>query len=221
MTDPIELRQHVLRRVRFATNVLALMADWIPPEGPFDAALTNGLLAIVSSEFPGRELDKPGTNRMLPASRLLNIIEEQGGLECVDVATLREGLDLTQAVRHGRADDEFAVIVKRHIHALEDLDDHMSLQFLQAAKEKSLDECFVIAFRQRAEDELPFDLKDRMETPDPDDCEECGRQTFLRQGWDMFGGDDAEGFCLACGYELTSDEAYDRAISRRIEDLPD
>lgn len=221
MNDLIELRRHVLRRVRFATNVLALEADSIPPEGPFDAALTNGLLAIVASEFPGRELAKPGTDRMLPASGLLDVIEENDGLECVDLATLREGLDLTQAVRHGRADDEFAVIVERHIRALENLDHHASLQFLEAARGTSLNKCFVIAFRERAEDELPFDPKERMVTPDPGDCDECGRETFLRQGWDMFGGDDTEGSCLACGYELTSDEAYDRAIFRRIEERPD
>lgn len=216
VTDPIELRRDVLRRVRYATNVLALEADSIPPEGPFDAALTNGLLAIVASEFPGRERAKPGSDRMLPASGLLDVIDEEGGLACVDAATLREGLELTQPVRHGRADDEFAVIVERHVRALEGLDNHASLRFLETAKGTPLDECVVIAFRERAEEELPWDPKDRLETPDPDYCDECGRETFLRQGWDIFGGDDAEGFCLACGYELTPDAAYDRAVSRRL-----
>lgn len=54
--------------------------------------------------------------------------------------------------------------------------------------------------------------------PEPDYCDQCGRQTFLRAGWDIFGGDDAEGLCLACGYELTEDEAYERAIERRLRE---
>ena len=81
-----------------------------------------------------------------------------------------------------------------------------------------MDECVLLAFRERAEDELPFDLKDRLDTPDPEVCDQCGRETFLRQGWDLFGGDDAEGFCMACGYELSPDEAYERAISRRLKE---
>jgi hypothetical protein len=28
----------------------------------------------------------------------------------------------------------------------------------------------------------------------------------------MFGGDNAAGFCVACGYELSEDEAYERAV---------
>lgn len=46
------LCRHVLRRVRYATNTLALLETRLPPEGPFDAALTNALVVIVSSEWP-------------------------------------------------------------------------------------------------------------------------------------------------------------------------
>lgn len=218
MDDPIDLRRNVLRRVRYATNVIALEGDFIPPEGPFDAALTNGLLAIVASEFPGSQYSKPGSDRMRAASELLDLIEQKGGLACVDVATLHEGLELTQPVRHGRADDEFARIGEAHIQALERLDNHHSLGIIEVARGQPLHECFLLAYRERAEEELPFDPKDRLQVPEPEFCDECGRETFLRQTWDMFGGDDAKGFCLACGYELSSGAAYDRAVSRRLRE---
>ncbi len=39
---------------------------------------------------------------------------------------------------------------------------------LERARGRSLDECVVQAFIGRAEHELPFDPKDRLETPEPD-----------------------------------------------------
>ena len=209
--DPQRIRRQVIRRVRFATNVLALEADSIPPEGPFDAALTNGLLAIVAEEWPGKEASPKG-DRMLPASELLAVIDGAGSLPMVDVPVLREGLDLTQPFRHGRADDEFAIIGHAHVGAVAALDEHHALRFLKTARGLSLDECVVRAFTERAEEELPFDPKDRLDTPDPDYCDECFRLTFLRSGWDMFGGDNTGGFCVACGYELSEDDAYERAV---------
>lgn len=211
--DPRAVRRQVLRRVRYATNLLALEADRVPPEGPYDAALTNGLLAIVAEEWPGAEINAKG-KRMLPASELLTVIEDAGGLPMVDVAVSREGLALTQPFRHGRADDEFAIIDSRHTAALAALDDHPALQFVETARGRSLDDCVVAAFTERAEEELPSDLKDRLDLPEPDYCDECNRLTFLRSGWDMFGGDIAEGFCIACGYELTEHEAHERAVER-------
>jgi hypothetical protein len=46
-------------------------------EGIFDQALSNGLAAIVASEWPGEELDRSG--RVLAASALLKVIEEHLG----------------------------------------------------------------------------------------------------------------------------------------------
>lgn len=42
-------------------------------EGIFDQALTNGLAAIVAHNWPGRDVEGP---QVLPASRLLNVIQE-------------------------------------------------------------------------------------------------------------------------------------------------
>ncbi len=65
----------MLRRVRYATNTLALRNHLVPPDGPFDTALTNGLLAIVAEEWPGQEYNAKGHTKA--ASELLAFIEGQ------------------------------------------------------------------------------------------------------------------------------------------------
>ena len=127
-----DVRRQVLRRVRYATNAVALRDDQLPPEGPYDAALTNGLLVIVADEWPGEEVWPGG--RMKPARDLLDVINSHGNpFPYVDASVLREGLDLTQPARHGRSDDEFAVLHADHVDALIALDQHPSLQFLDEA----------------------------------------------------------------------------------------
>lgn len=207
------IRQQVLRRVRYATNAIALAENRVPPEAPFDAALTNGLLAIVAEDFP----DKLRTHGLLPpASRLLDLVDEGGMMLKADLQVLRDGLLLTQPARHGRADDEFAVITSEHVNALLSLDTHPALRFLDTARGKTVDECVVLAYRERAEDELPFDPKDRLMVPEPEECDLCLRETFLPTGWDEFGGEIGPGACIACGHERTYDEAYDMAMSEAL-----
>jgi hypothetical protein len=215
------LRQQVLRRVRFATNALVLQDNRVPPEGPYDAALTNGLLAIVATDFPGDEVDAKGRTR--PATALLDLLEANGNpLAYVDVLLLREALvQLTQPARHGRADDEFAVILPPHVGALLALDAHPSLRFLERAKGKSVDDCIWLAFVERAEEELPFDPKDRLDAVEPEMCDECQRPTFLPVGTDVFGGTLTAGECLACGYEQDEEEAYEMAVTNAILNAPD
>ncbi len=80
---------------------------------------------IVSTTWPGEEQAGPG-DRLRSARQLLEIINstDDRSLAYVSVEVLREGLELTQPFRHGRADDEFATITSRHIAALEALDQH-------------------------------------------------------------------------------------------------
>lgn len=218
MTNEAHVVRHVIRRVRYATNVLALESDLIPPEGPLDAALTNGLLVIVSAGWPGQEVDPKTPGRMLPARALLDIIETEGGLPYVDNRLLREALDLTQPFRHGRADDEFATVNRRHLDALRILDEDPGLRFLETARGLRVDEALLLAFEELTDQHLPFDPKDRLDNPEPEECPECWRTTFLPQRWDMFGGTITEGFCVACGYERTEDEAYEDAIDDQLRE---
>lgn len=188
----------------------------MPPEGLFDTAITNALLAIVANDSPGAEVDNRG--RTLPATALLQLAGTSSAIDLssVDVARLREGLDLTQPSRHGRADDEFAVVRPDHLASLEDLDRHAALGFLVIAEGKTFDECILIAFSQAAEATLPAKPKERLMVPDPEECDECWRLTFLPSGWDAFGGTSSPGNCIACGYERSEDAAYETAVSEAI-----
>lgn len=215
-------RRQVLRRVRYATKTLALVETRLPPEGPFDTALTNGLMVIVATEWPGEEVDPDRPGFILPARRLLKIIEDHGcEFPFVAVETLREGLNLTQPFRHGKAHDEFATITPQHIAALRALDQYHGLRFLERAKGLSVDDAVVLAYREYVEQFRAFDLKDRLDEPDPDDCPACWRPTFLAESWDDFGGDNGPGTCMACGYERTARESYDLASAEEFRRLMD
>lgn len=210
--DVTGVRREVIRRVRYALNTLAIHDDTLPPEGPYDTALTNGLVAIVAREWPGAEFDKKG--RTLPASALLNYIADVGGSQwvAVDVVRLQEALSLTQPLRHGRSDDEWDSIGHGHVEALLRLDEHPALRILgEARRTPHYGDLVYELFKDRAGDELPFYPKDRSLVPDPEDCPECWRPTFLREGWDMYGGEFSEGACIACGYERSTAEASDLA----------
>lgn len=93
---PDHVRRQAMRQARYALNVSALDEDRVPPEGPFDVALTNGLLAVVGEADPTAVIDKKGFT--LPASALLPKAAALG--ISIDQATLAEGLDLTQPLRH-------------------------------------------------------------------------------------------------------------------------
>jgi len=197
------VRRQVLRRVRYATNTIALRDNLLPPEGPYDSGLTNGLLVIVTDTWPGKEITAKG--RMKAAADLLNLIDQHGKpFPYVDTALLQEGIDLTQPGRHGRSDDEFAVLRREHMAALVALDEHPALKFLDVASaDRKVDHLNA---------ELPSHPKDRLDMPEPEMCDECSRPTFLPSGWDMFGGTATAGQCIACGYLRSEDAANDRAF---------
>jgi hypothetical protein len=119
-------------------------------EALFDQALSNGLAAIVSTEWPGEELEKNG--QVKSAARLLTVVTdhlesdsdghyrlalEDGARVAVgdpdaeshliiDVETLREAVTTGQAIRHGRR-GILGALERRHIDALVALDRHPSL----------------------------------------------------------------------------------------------
>lgn len=218
MLDQFEhVRRQVLRRVRYATNATALRDNRLPPEAPYDAALTNGLLAIVADEWPGAKINSNGQTKA--ARGLLDVIEAHGNpLSYIDTSVLRDGLDLTQPARHGRSDDEFAVLGPDHVEALVALDEHPALQFLDAASTaENVDRLIWKAFEERACAEVPFDPRGDDPLPDPEECDECWRPTFLPSGWDMFGGTNTAGRCIACGHTRAEDVALDRAIAEAVD----
>lgn len=211
-SDSLQVRRQVLRRVYYAANAAGLGDDRLPPDGLYDTALTNALLVIVSDKWPGEEVSPSGKTK--PASQLLELLEEHDtSFEYAHVATLREGLKLTQPLRHGSQDDEFAVLQRKHIDALIALDKRPGLRFLdKVSPERTLSDLIGLAFTERAGEGLPFDPKERSAVPGLEQCEECSRPTFLPTSWDDFGGTMSAGTCIACGYERTDDDADDQAV---------
>ena len=148
----------VARARQYAVCTYALRHDRVVDgaEAIYDQALTNGLAVIVAYNWPGAELNKSGS-RMLPASGLLDVIEERGialdggrvrvlhadekpefeehpafgqveNFVVVDVPTFRDALNATQAIRHARATGgDTTELAETHVEALADLDHHPAL----------------------------------------------------------------------------------------------
>jgi hypothetical protein len=203
---------------RYALNARALQQDSLPPEGPFDVALTNGLLAIVA------EVDlnavHNGKGRTLPASALLPIAVKMG--LTLDASVLLDGLQVSQPMRHGNADDEWIALAPRHVQAVVDLDENEGLNVLALAEQHpKVDDLVVAVFEEKVTATLGESisgLDEWMFAPEPEEFEECWRQTFIPSGgFDASGGNAVEGFCLACGYTRTEDEAYDMYLRQKRE----
>ncbi len=210
-----------MRRLRYGLNVVALERNLVPPEGPFDVALTNGLAAIVSVEDPGAERNKEG--RMLAARALLKVLEDAGG--ALDFAALREAIDITQPLRHARADDEFLTPVRRHLQALIDIDHHPALLVLdQARATPNVDELVAELYTKAAGEARGISgmpPKDRSDQPDFEECDECLRKTLFLFGFDEFGGTNSPGECVACGYERDAETARRLALDAEWERVKD
>lgn len=134
------------RPSEYARCTRALVADCERDgaSGIFDAALTNGLAAIVATRWPGQEANEHG--RLKSAGTLLGVIEAEseagsdGVYELadlnppsserdvfgspldpsptrIDVAVLRDALKRTQVIRHARAEPADP-LEKEHVDAL-------------------------------------------------------------------------------------------------------
>jgi hypothetical protein len=134
------------RRSEYARCTRALVEDGERDgtSGIFDAALTNGLAAIVATRWLGQEADARG--RMKSASALIDVIEAQSGVQAngvyelpdldpprpggdvfgpplgpsptvIDPTVLREAIRRTQVIRHARAEPA-RPLEEEHVNAL-------------------------------------------------------------------------------------------------------
>ncbi|MFD6343452.1 hypothetical protein ACFWF9_01835 [Streptomyces roseolus] len=235
------------RSYQFARCSAVLDRDHEVPGGEaiFDQALSNGLLAVVAAEWPGEEREPKGP-RMRSAAALLGVIKEKADEQpdgtflipgtdpdsegvWVDTTTLRDGVDKTQAARHGRGPGN---LERRHVDALLVLDEHRALRRIaevmsdgQWVKAEVRD----IYERDRAQKYLEF-LGDEeaefraerapelVEYPHPkhnpdregcdlEDCGVCGYESFKLDYPAEFEG-TGSGACLVCSYTRTHDTAY-------------
>lgn len=206
-----------MRQARYALNVSVLDEDRVPPEGPFDVALTNGLLAIIAAIEPSAVIDNRRTT--LPPRALLPKAATFGLR--IDQATLAEGLDFTQPLRHGRADDEWIQLGPKHLAALRDLDEIDGLQVLHHIDHhRTVDDLMVTLFYEKARAYAARDamrVKDLLDVMDPEECDECGRRTFVPLGYDNSGGTMTVGLCISCGHQRDEDTAWDMYLANEWE----
>lgn len=214
---PDHVRRQVMRQARYALNVSVLDEDRVPPEGPFDVALTNGLLAVVAAIEPAAVIGNGG--RTLPASALLPKAVALG--LGVDEPSLAEGLALTQPLRHGRADDEWIQLGAKHLDALRALDEIDGLQVLHhVGAHPKVDDMMVTLFYEKARAYAERDvrrMKDLLDVMDPEACDACLRQTFVPLGYDPGGGTMTVGLCIACGYQRDDDTAWEMYLANEWE----
>jgi len=226
--------------------------------GLFDQALTSGLVAIVASEWPGEEAKASGF--VLPASGLLGVMEShltpnaegilvipdsQAGCRHnsgardtrIDVPALRDGLAVSQPVRHASGTGD---LKRRHIDALLALDHHPSLRKLSEAHEdRAWEDAMAEDARSQAQaadllnligDEEaarraeavdnPNDYHPR-HNPDGQDlafCPVCECQTFCVQGLDLWGR-VGFGQCLVCTYTRSPQVADQKGYGEHIAEL--
>ncbi|MFI9358508.1 hypothetical protein [Streptomyces lydicus] len=238
-------------------------------EGVFDQALSNGLAAIVASEWPGKEVDRKG--RVLSASALLRVIEEhvpatdgitlvpdehpmpdipQGDTDSlsqaprlsshtrIDVRTLQNGIEASQAARHGRG---AGALQHRHIEALLALDGHRSLGVMGEEQQDRIQQTAQaedVASQKRAAEYLErigeeeatrraenvanpnaYHPKHNPGGHDLDTCPVCGHETICVEGLDPVFGRVGYGQCLVCTYTRTPGAAEDEAFTEHLRSI--
>lgn len=258
------------RRARqYAVCSYALTQDRITDgaEGVFDQALTNALAAIVAAEWPGAECDKPSHIRS--AGSLLGVIEEKGtpgdegvmhllrtdgpkwlppgfgeeptpNFTIVEVATLRDALKVTWAIRHARDADQAAVagLTEEHINALVKLAHHPVLYSMpDIAVDRAEDRLHDAdaAERQRAAayySSLDDEEQTLRETVDyearygylasdgrceVEECPVCGNISLAADRFDGWLDQVGIGTCIVCSYSRHPDLADELATGLMLE----
>lgn len=217
-----ELRRRVMRRCVYALNTLALKDDRLPRDGAFDAAAANALAAIVAHRSRGAEY-RPKSDQVKSPLTLIGIVARKKvrtkAVSKAHIATLKAGIEHAQAVRHGRADEEWDLLRSEHVDSLIALDKHPTLNVLDALDGKNFDDAITLLYWLETEKHYPADPCDRMQMPEPDYCDECGRRTLVSDEFDAWGINLGEGVCIACGRERTYDDTVSDHLRWKFGDL--
>ncbi|MER5556188.1 hypothetical protein ABT001_31730 [Streptomyces sp. NPDC002793] len=244
------------RAYQYARCSAVLAADPEVPghEATYDQALSNGLAAIVAQQWPGQELSSEG--HVKSARQLLKVITKQADAQpdgtyliawpdrhenpekiCVNTEVLCDGINETQAARHGRGSGN---LQRHHIDALLALDGHPALgrmtevhsdgQWIKAEVEDRYEQ-------ERAETYLAFIGDDEAaaraerapgltepyhpkhnpdrEGTELEECRVCGYTSF-RLGFPADFPDTGIGACLVCSYARSSDVSYYLTLNAEI-----
>jgi hypothetical protein len=239
-------------------------------EAIFDQALTNGLAAMVADTWPGAELD--GT-WMLPARELLELIQQRGkvdahghvriphdpdGPEFIDhpacgpepnfttvrAAELLNGLIITQAIRHARADglDSTKILTTEHIGALAELGSHPVFREASSTINDEHDEGHREGIRNRDHverqraaayyEELDAEERTRREEIDYSEehhwatkrgrsavehCPVCNSRALVVRLFDRFTDEIGIGACHVCSYRRTAEVAEEHGFELDLD----
>ena len=216
-----ELRRRVMRRCVYARNSLALRDDRVPRDGAFDAAAANALAAIVAYGASGHEYTSDGGRVKSPTALLAIVAQDPeiktDAIDDSELQTLKEGIEKAQPIRHGRADEEWDVLGKRHVEALISLDQHPALHVLETVDGLDCEQAEAELYGHEAEERrrLLSDPRGHSMVPEPSDCHYCGRMTLVAEEFDVFGFGPGEGTCIACGEERTYDDTVGEYVAWR------
>jgi hypothetical protein len=189
---------------------------------------TDGIV-LIPDEHPMPELHQTDPDSIFQAQ---SPSSTHTGL---DVRTLQDGIEATQAARHGRGGGR---LQRRHLEALLALDGHRSLGVSGEEQQEQIRETAQredAGSQRRAaeyleligEDEATlraehvvnpnaYHPKHNPDGHDLDSCPVCGHETFCVEGLAPVFGRVGHGRCLVCTYTRSPDVAEDEAFAEHL-----
>ncbi|MFD5292429.1 hypothetical protein ACFWJV_30085 [Streptomyces rochei] len=211
-------------RVRSASALLRLIEKHVP---------ATGGIVLVPDKDPLPEIPQGDTDSLFQAPRLSSHTR-------IDARTLQNGIEASQAARHGRG---AGGLQRRHVEALLALDGHRSLGVMgeeqqdriqQIAQEEDMaSQKRAAEYLERIGDEEAARRAENVTNPnayhpkhnpgghDLDTCPVCGHETFCVEGLDPVFGRVGYGQCLMCTYIRTPGAAEDGAFTEHLRSMDD
>ncbi|MGW1163396.1 hypothetical protein ACWD48_35465 [Streptomyces sp. NPDC002519] len=212
------------RRVRSASALLKVIEEHVPA--------TDGIV-LIPDQHPMPEIPQGDTDSLFQVPRL-------SSHTLIDVRTLQNGIEASQAARHGRG---VGGLRHRHIEALLALDGHRSLGVMgeeQQDRIQQIAQAEDVASQKRAAEYLErigegeaarraehvvnpnaYHPKHNPHGHDLDICPVCGHETFCVEGLDPIFGRVGYGQCLVCTYARTPGAAEDEAFTEHLRSTMD
>ncbi|MET9671264.1 hypothetical protein ABZY19_39120 [Streptomyces sp. NPDC006475] len=185
-------------------------------------------VVLIPDKHQVSEIPQGGTDSIFQTPRLSSATR-------IDLGTLRDGIDQSQAARHGRG---AGGLQRRHIEALLDLDGHESLQTMgehqsdrirdTALQEDATSRVRASAYLERIGEEEAARRAECVDNPnayhpkrnpdghDLDTCPVCGYETFCVEGIAPIAGRVGHGQCLVCTYSRSPDMADEEGFAEHI-----
>ncbi|MFG2683955.1 hypothetical protein [Streptomyces sp. NPDC048392] len=211
-------------RVRSASALLRLIEEHVPA--------TDGIVLVPDKDLMP-EIPQGATDSLFQAPRFSSHTR-------IDVRTLQDGIEASQAARHGRG---AGGLQRSHIEALLALDGHRSLGVIGeeqqdriqrlAQEEDTASQKRAVEYLEHIGGEEAARRAENVTNPnayhpkhnpgghDLDTCPVCGHETFCVEGLDPVFGRVGYGQCLVCTYIRTPGAAEDEAFTEHLRSMDD